>query len=56
MKSRDDWIERVHRGAVAGDPSRDKIAHFYSYDFNDVEDTDILKFVPALKERMGLQS
>ena len=52
VKSRDEWIERMHRGAVAGDRWRDKLADFHAYDYNEVEETDILRFVPALKQRL----
>ena len=54
MKSRDDWIGRLNRGAVAGEKTRDKLADFYSFDYNDVDDTEILKYLPDLKQRMGL--
>ena len=56
VKSKDDWTERIQRGAVAGPPWIDKLADFYAFNYNDVEDTDILKFLPALKKRMGLET
>ena len=54
VKSKEDWTNRVNRGAVAGDKNRDKLSDFDLYDYNEVEETEILKFLPALKSNMGL--
>ena len=53
VKSREDWTVRVNRGAVAGNRNRDKVTDFESYDYNEVEETEILRFLPALKRNMG---
>ena len=55
VKSRQEWLERVgSRGASAGPRWRDSVKDFIKWDYNDVTDIDILKFLPALKKRLGL--
>eukprot|EP00116_Pleurobrachia_bachei_P016100 sb/3476362/ len=57
VKSREEWTSRVRvRGASAGPQWGDSMKDFEKWDYNDVEDTEILRVLPELKRRLGNQT
>ena len=52
MKSQEEWLERTQKDVVARGHWRDNLDDFYRNDFNEIEDTEILKFLPKLKEKL----
>ena len=52
VKSQDEWLERSQQGEGAS--GTDNLEEFYLNDWNEVEDSDILKFLPELRENLGL--
>ena len=45
-------MERTQKDVVARGHWRDNLDDFYRNDFNEIEDTEILKFLPKLKEKL----
>lgn len=54
VKSMEDWVMRVQRGdCTLKNPAPVDVERFKAEDRNDVEDTDILRFVEQVKSLMG---
>ena len=54
VKSQEEWLERTQKDVVAGGHWRENLDDFYRNDFNEVDDNDILKFLPDLKKRLSI--
>lgn len=54
VKSQEEWLERTQKDVVADGHWRKNLDDFYNNDFNEVDDNDILKFLPDLKKRLSI--